>query len=253
MGIAQSFERRLEQFVEGFFARTFRSGLQPVELARKIAREMDRGKTLTQNGVVVANHFLIHLSAEDNERFGHFAQALRQELKAGLSEECQKEGWRTLGPIQIDLITDDNLKIGRYVIDSHILEGEFENEFNQHHIPAAQHAQASPVVPVHSEPVRTAPAVPSSPRIESSSGTTVHLADGPILIGRLDDCALRFDDPNVSRHHAEIGPDVSGHWSVNDLGSTNGTYVNGIRIGGPTPLRDGDQMSVGRNTLTFRT
>jgi hypothetical protein len=251
LGIAQSFERRLEQFVEGFFARTFRSGLQPVELGRKIAREMDRGKTVTQNGVVVANHFRVLLSPEDTERFGHFEQSLRQELAAGLTDECRKEGWRTLGPVQVDFVTDTNLKIGRYVIESRIIEGSAAPTPSTPASPAppqvsAQHSAA----PIPSGP-SPSPAV--SPRLESSTGHTVVLGEEKILLGRLEDCALQFDDPNVSRHHAEVRPDGTGGWRVEDLGSTNGTYVNGIRIGGPTPLRNGDQLSVGRNTVVFRT
>lgn len=248
MGIAQSFERRLEQFVEGFFARTFRSGLQPVELGRKIAREMDRGKTVTQNGIVVANHFRVLLSPEDTERFGHFEQSLRQELATGLTDECRKEGWRTLGPIQVEFVTDTNLKIGRYVIESRIVEGSV----------GASTPARSPDLPVQERPVPVAPspapvADRPCPRLESSTGQTVTLVDHKALLGRLEDCALQFDDPNVSRHHAEVRPDGTGGWCVEDLGSTNGTYVNGIRIGGATPLRNGDQLSVGRNTVVFRT
>lgn len=249
MGIAQSFERRLEQFVEGFFARTFRSGLQPVELGRKIAREMDRGKTVTQNGVVVANHFRILLSSEDTERFGHFEASLRKELADGLADECRKEGWRTLGPIQIEFVTDSDLKLGRYVIESRIIEGAIAN-------PQPAHPEPGPAAAT--SPAPRAPSVPeaagmSGPHLESSSGQTLVLGKEKIRVGRLEDCAIQFDDPNVSRHHAEIAPDASGTWIVTDLGSTNGTFVNGIRIGGATPLQDGDQLSIGRNTLVFRT
>ncbi|MCC7078553.1 MAG: FHA domain-containing protein [Acidimicrobiia bacterium] len=250
MGIAQSFERRLEQFVEGFFARTFRSGLQPVELGRKIAREMERGKTVTQNGVVVANHFRVFLSPEDTVRFGHFESSLRQELADGLTDECRKESWRTLGPIQVEFVTDADLKLGRYVIESRIIEGSFAA--SQSARPEPDPPPAAPT-PAARTPPPPPPAGGTGPRLESASGETLVLLKDRIWVGRLEDCAIQLDDPNVSRHHAEVTVDASGAWVVTDLGSTNGTYVNGIRIGGETPLQDGDQLSVGRNTVVFRT
>lgn len=244
MGIAQSFERRLEQFVEGFFARTFRSGLQPVELGRKLLREMERGKTLTNSGVVVANHFRVALAEQDAERFSHFQDSLRAELVSGLTEECSREGWRTLGPVQVEFLVDDHLKLGRFVIESRILEGP---------MPATPPASASVTAPRPAAPppeAVLAPPTGSNPRLEAPDGTVVHLADGTFRVGRLDDCAIRFEDPNVSRHHAEIHGS-GGTFEVVDLGSTNGTYVNGARIAAPTPLRHGDRVAFGRNNLTF--
>lgn len=296
MGMAQSFERRLEQFVEGFFARTFRSGLQPVELGRRLVREMDRGKTLTDKGVIVANHFSVSLSPADAERFSHFEASLRSELVAGMTEECGREGWRTLGPVDVVFTTDDSLKIGRYVIESRIVEAAPPTERKakrRRREPSAAPAAAAqapvpepepePVEHVAPEPVpepefddepslETSPPVaddfvnevvePSAdgavveddyqfPVLVAHDGTEIEVYPGSMLLGRLEDCAVVFEDPNVSRHHAQIDSDAEG-WIVRDLGSTNGTFVNGKRIAGPTRLGDGDRIAVGRNTLVYR-
>lgn len=252
MGIAQSFERRLEQFVEGFFARTFRSGLQPVELGRKLAREMGRTKTVTSTGVVVANHFTVALSVADSERFNHFADKLREELGAGLTGECQREGWQTLAPVVVEFQTDPALRIGRFVIESRIVEGA-QPPAAPAYAPAPAQPQAQPPAAPAAAPAPTPGAVTTAnPRLIGQDGV-IHALSGDVFrIGRLQDCQARFDDPNVSRHHAELRMS-GGAYSVVDLGSTNGTLVNGVRIAGETRLNDGDTVSVGNNSLTFRT
>jgi len=253
LGIAQSFEQRLEQFVEGFFARTFRSGLQPVELGRKLAREMGRTKTVTSSGIIVANHFTVALSDPDTERFRHFADQLRAELVTGLTGECQREGWKTLGPIEVQFETDPGLKIGRFVIESRIVEGASQQA------PAAPPPAAAPspsaavaVTPAAPQATAPTPDTPANPRVVTADGTVHALGGGTIRVGRLQDCQIRFDDPNVSRHHAEFRATARGA-VVADLGSTNGTLVNGVRIGAETGLNDGDTVSVGNNALVYRT
>lgn len=261
MGIAQSFEQRLEQFVEGFFARTFRSGLQPVELGRKLAREMGRTKTVTSTGVVVANHFTVALSEPDTERFNHFADKLRGELVTGLAGECQREGWQTLGPLAVEFQTDPALRIGRFVIESRILEGDQA----QAQVSQPPAASSQPVGPPPTPAVASAQvSVPSpaaqapgaiatgNPRLIGEDGVIHSLSDDVFRIGRLQDCQARFDDPNVSRHHAELRR-RGDTYGVIDLGSTNGTLVNGVRTVGETRLNDGDTVRVGNNSLTFRT
>ena len=221
MGIAESFEKRLEQFVEGFFARTFRSGLQPVELGRRLAREMVNGKTVTPSGVVVANHYRVLLSSQDRERFRHFEDSLVGELVHGLHEESRREGWRTLGPLQVEFVTDASLKLGRFVIETRIAEA-----------PGGSGGAGGA-------------------RLEVADGLVVALGADPVLIGRLPECQVRIDDPNMSRRHAEV-LGANGGYAVRDLGSTNGTLVNGRRIAGDMPLRDGDVIAVGHSTMVFR-
>ncbi len=231
MSKSQAFEKGLEQFVEGFFARTFRSGLQPVELGRKLIREMDRGKTITNHGVVVANHYLVGLSEQDTERFSHFVDSLEAELVRGLTDECARNSWSVLGPIAVEFETMSNLKIGRYVIESRIIESP--------NGAAPVHPKPTPQPrPSRSAPPAAPAATGLNPRILTADGQQVPLGSQRISIGRLEDCNLIFDDPNVSRHHAEIRP-ANGGFEIADLGSTNGTYVNGSRVPTSTLLRDG--------------
>src|SRR5437016_12636073 len=98
MGL-QQFEQRLERLVEGVFAKAFRSGLQPVELGKRIAREMDLHRTVGVRGVIAPNHFTVALSDSDQERFASFAEALTRELGEAVREHARAEGYGFVGPV----------------------------------------------------------------------------------------------------------------------------------------------------------
>jgi pSer/pThr/pTyr-binding forkhead associated (FHA) protein len=75
--------------------------------------------------------------------------------------------------------------------------------------------------------------------------------DGSVRVGRADDCEVRLSDTYVSSEHARLY-ERDGTWYVEDLGSTNGTYVNQRRITGPAELRAGDRVRVGKTVLELR-
>src|SRR6478672_5502725 len=111
MGL-QRFERRLERLVEGAFGKAFRSGLQPVEIGRRLAREMDAGRQLGVRGTVVPNEFTVRLSNEDLERFAGFHDALQVELADAAREHARTEGYRFEGPVEVTILGDDSAKRG---------------------------------------------------------------------------------------------------------------------------------------------
>lgn len=216
MGL-QQFERRLERLVEGAFARAFGGGLQPVEIGRRLTREMDLHRKVGLHGLIAPNHFLVSVSEPDFDRFESFADALVRELAEAAREHARDEGYGFLGPIEVTLQADSNLAAGTFVVVGTIDEGDG--------LPPASLV------------------LPDKQRIS--------IERDPLLIGRLAECAVVINDPNVSRRHAEVrrqGDDVV----VVDLGSTNGTRVNGARIG-EHRLSDGDEVTVGTTTLRFET
>ena len=85
-----------------------------------------------------------------------------------------------------------------------------------------------------------------------SATTTLKLAEGVTSLGRHDDCIIRIKSSQVSRRHCEIH-DVDGKLTVRDLGSSNGTFVNGQRVLGQQPLKVGDELTVGSVTLRVAT
>jgi hypothetical protein len=214
MGL-QRFERRLERLVEGAFTKAFRSGLQPVEIGRRLVREMDARRTLGVRGTVVANDFIVAVSTDDFERWEGYHDALVRELQESVREHAREEGHHFVGPVGIELRGDANLKRGDLLVQARILEGE--GGF-----------AASLVLP---------------------DDRRVVLTEETAVIGRLPDCAVALSDPQVSRHHAEVRPEREGYRVV-DLGSTNGTVVNGVVVR-EHDLRDGDVIEIGSTRIRY--
>lgn len=214
MGI-QRFERRLERFVEGAFARVFRSGLQPVEIGRRLTREMDLRRTVAPKGVLAPNSFRVVLSEADRTKFEPIESELVKELVEVARDHAKAEGYAFLGPVNITVETDQSLRGGTLLV-------------------------AGDIVPSEGTATLTLP-----------DGRRVVLDQEKVTLGRLPECELAVADANVSRRHAEVrrGPDNS--WVVEDLGSTNGTKVNGLRISGARRLEDGDEITVGATSVRF--
>jgi FHA domain-containing protein len=212
MGL-QQFEQRLERLVEGVFAKAFRSGLQPVELGRRLVREMDLHRTVGVRDVLVPNHFTVAVSKSDRERLAPIEQTLIRELVDAAREHARSESFRFPGPVEVELITDPALVKGSFRIEVQLAEGE-----------------------------------PTSSLV-LADGTRIGVGDEPVTLGRAGDCQVVLADPTVSKHHAELrrdGADVV----VVDLGSTNGTKVNGTGIRERT-LADGDEIRIGATVLRF--
>jgi hypothetical protein len=124
--ILRDFERRLGNLVEGFFATTFRSGLQPIELAKRVMREMDAGKTVGVRDVWAPNRFVFSLSEEDGGRFEQAEQALVTELKQVVRQTALERGWGLVGPPIVEFEVDDALARGRFRCEASFVEGPDE-------------------------------------------------------------------------------------------------------------------------------
>ena len=215
MGL-QSFERRLERLVEGVFAKAFRSGLQPVELGRRLTREMDARRAVGVRGVIAPNVFSFALAPTDLERFAPFSEALTRELGDAAREHARSEGYLFVGPVEVDLHEDASLTPGIFLVTSELREAEGG-------------------VPVGA--------------LVLPDGERVILSDEPLTIGRLNECDVVLADDSVSRRHAEVRRRENDIVVV-DLGSTNGTRVNGERVT-ERRLVDGDQIVIGSTSLRF--
>jgi Protein of unknown function (DUF3662)/FHA domain len=214
MGL-QRFERRLERLVEGAFAKAFRSGLQPVEIGRRLVRELDAGRTIGVRGTVAPNRFSVGLSAEDDERFSGFHDALVAELEDAVREHARDEGYHFVGPVEVTLGVDERRRRGDLKVVAEIVAGE-------------NGAVGALVLP---------------------DGRRVRLGQQPAVIGRLPECAVALSDSQVSRHHAEVRPSGPGYRVV-DLGSTNGTLVNDVVVQ-EQELHDGDVILIGSTAIRY--
>ena len=233
MGILQEFERRLEGAIEGIFTKAFRGGLQPVELATRILKEMEASKTVGVRQVWVPNRYVFTLSEADAERFGQAERSLRRELEQVVREGAQERGWNLVGPPEIDFDVDASLKQGEYSCEAILVEGPTTGQ------PPAQ-AAAPP-------PDREAELVLIE---DGKSSRAFPLSKQRVIIGRLAESDIVLADPGASRRHAEVRRD-HGRYVITDLGSTNGTMVNEATIG-ERPLEEGDRITIGRTVLEFR-
>ena len=214
MGL-QQFEQRLERLVEGAFARAFRGELQPIELGRRLTREMDLHRAVSVRGLVAPNSFSLVLSRSDFDRFGGFTEVLQKELVDAAKEHARSEGYSFLGPVVVKMSSDDRIAKSTYTITANMVES----------------------------------AAPFAGEIVLPDGKRIIIDQDVLKFGRLPDCAIFINDPNVSRHHAEIRRNEDRAWLV-DLGSTNGTRVNGIRVGEHL-LHHGDVITVGRTSFRY--
>jgi hypothetical protein len=233
LGILQEFERRLEGAIEGIFTKAFRGGLQPVELATRILKEMEAKKTVGVRQVWVPNRYVFTLSEADAERFGQAERSLRRELEKVVREGAHERGWELVGPPEVEFDVDASLKQGEYSCEAILVEGPTTGQ------PPAQAAVAQPdregelVLIENGKPSRAFP-----------------LSKQRVIIGRLAESDIVLADPGASRRHAEVRRDHGGY-VITDLGSTNGTMVNEATIG-ERPLEEGDRITIGRTVLEFR-
>lgn len=215
MGL-KGFERALEQAVEGTFSRVFRSGLRPVEIGRRLTREMDIGRSIDVRGrTVVPNHFTVLISAEDHAALAEIADSLTRELADAAREHARAEGYSFLGPVGVELQAGA-VRTGTCQVEARLRQGQGGS------------GAGSLVLP---------------------TGDRISLGERVLTIGRDNQSSIVLSDPNVSRHHAEIRPAGAG-WVLVDLGSTNGSRVDGVRVS-IHPLQDGNEISFGTTRMWF--
>ena len=247
MNVLRSLEEKLAGLVEGTFARAFKSEVRPVEIARKLAKEMDshRVTSLTRN--YAPNEFTVWLSPRDREQFEGMEDDLRDELAGYLLEHARRERVALLTRPQIGFKTDDRLRLGEFGIQARLVHADDPDE------PPSQGDAGHTMVYSVSERSQEALSEPNPRRGRARlvhEGRAVIVPSQGALIGRSRECDVVLDDANVSRHHAELRPS-GGTWMVRDLGSTNGVKVNGRRIDGAQSLKPGDRIELGTSKLIY--
>ena len=245
MSILRNLEAKLEGLFEGAFSRTFKSRVQPVEIARKLAKEMQDNKTVSISRTYVPNQYNVYLSAEDRQQFEGYEEGLTKELSDYLLEHARDEGLALITRPSVEFHTDDRLGLGEFGIQAMLVRPP-EDEQSE---PAEADFGHTMVYSVDREARRLeAPPIHGRALLVGGGRRTV-LSGSRVLIGRSRDCDLMLDDPNVSRRHAELRQE-DGHWVVADLASTNGVKVNGRRVQ-EEPLSPGDEITLGLEKLRF--
>jgi hypothetical protein len=244
-------ERSFENIFDGIFSRAFKSGVKPLQLGRRLLQVVDAERDVDAQGRrVVPNSYLVQLSPADREGFADLEPALVQELTAALREYIAQEGFHVDGKARVALRTNPDLRKGKFEIAA--------RNIAQDTVPASDVA-----TPINSGEV---PVVPASPPVLGlvpgvgieappavltlPNGQRIELHEGHYVLGRHLDNDIVMNDTNVSRKHAEFVC-AAGEVVVRDLGSTNGTKVNGVLVTGEQLLQHGDVINLGTAQLTF--
>jgi Protein of unknown function (DUF3662)/FHA domain len=248
MSVLRNLESKLEALVQGTFSRAFRSAVRPVEIARKLAREMDEHKVPSVSRTYAPNEYAVYLSPEDRLRFEQTERDLIDELAAHLLEHARRERYTLLSRPQIEFKTDDRLGLGEFGIQARLVHppddtgGPVQGD--------SGHTMVYSTADRIAQPLEERAKTRQSRALLLVDGKRMVIGANGATIGRSRDCDIVLQDPNVSRHHATVKP-RGGSWIVEDMGSTNGVVVNGRRIDHPRVLSAGDEIELGTATLTF--
>lgn len=247
MSILRSFETKIAGLVEGTFSRAFRSEVTPVEIARRLVREMDRHRSISVSRTYVPNEYVIYLSPTDRERFAGYENGLRRELAGYLLEHARSEKLDLLSPPTVSFELAEELKLGEFGIQARLVEvADPEQATQQADFGHTMVYSAAERLTEKRDEDETRP----TRALLRTDGKSVALVPEGTTIGRSQECDVTLEDPNISRRHAELTLSAHG-WAVADLGSTNGVIVNGQKITRPTLLRSGDEVEIGVTRLTF--
>jgi hypothetical protein len=250
MSFLRNLELGLESVIEGMFNRAFKSRVQPVELARKLAKEMESHKTVSISRTYVPNEYTVYLSREDRRQFRDTEPGLLDELSAYLLEHAAREGMTLLTRPKVQFETDQRLRMGEFGIQARLVKPP-RDQLGE----AAQGDLGATMVYSAARGRREAPEAapvadkPPSRALLVSDGKSFVIDRPRAVIGRSQRCDYVLSDPNVSRRHFELqlrGPD----WYLVDLESTNGVVLNGRKVS-TSRLKPGDEIVVGTSSLRF--
>ena len=273
MSVLRSIESKIEGLFEGVFGRAFRTNVQPIELARWLAKEMDQHRSVSVSRVYVPNEYTVYLAPSDRAQFASYEGSLIGELQEYLAEHARREGYALLTPPQVIFSTDPDLAMGESGVSARVVQPRSGLEPVRTPAPAAIPVQVqAPVAP----PVTPPPLVPPQPEqfatmvyepdeilrdpapepepahdvvTLSLEGREIPVSGDRVVLGRSRECDIRLADANVSRRHAEVRAEEGTYWII-DLGSTNGTELNGRRIE-RAELSDGDRITLGSTDVRF--
>lgn len=216
MGLLDNFEKGLERVVNGAFAKTFKSGLQPIEITAALRRELDtKAAVVARDRILVPNKFSVHLSPIDFERMTGIGPTLIDELTQLVQQHATAQRYQFAGGISIALVEDRDLSQGIIRIDSQNVKGT---------------VSWTPVLDI--------------------AGKRYPITKSRTVIGRGSEADITIDDTGISRKHVEILWDGQ-RAEVNDLESTNGSQLGGAAVK-RAPLPPDSEISIGRTRIIFR-
>ncbi|HMH48061.1 MAG TPA: DUF3662 and FHA domain-containing protein [Solirubrobacteraceae bacterium] len=257
MNVLKSVETTIANLVEGAFGRLFRSEVRPMELARKLAREMDEHRTTSVSRVYAPNEYSVWLSPQDRARYEGVEHEVIDELCAYLLEHARREELILASSPVISFHTDERLALGEFGIQAQLVRPAGHSEEAQEREPAerepiGEHGETmiySTSARVRG-PIEEAQARRPPRALIAVAGRRLPVPPRGATIGRSRECDIVLDDVGISRRHAEIRPGRDG-WTLADLDSTNGVRLNGRTVRAAQPLHGGDRVELGSTEIVF--
>jgi hypothetical protein len=252
MSVLRTIESKIEGLFEGVFGRAFRTHVQPIELARKLAKEMDDHRTVSVSRVYVPNEYTIYLSTQDRRQFSGYEESLVGELEEYLAEHARRERYALLTPPKVLVTTDDDLAVGEFGIATRLVQAAAEPAPPELQLEQPQQTMIyRPPAVVAEDVEEEAPPPPPEREVVTLTidGRREEVTSPHVVLGRSRSCDIRLADVNVSRRHAELRQEGATYWIV-DLDSMNGTVVNGRPVERER-LRDGDTITLGSTDIVF--
>ncbi len=254
MNPLKSVETIIANVVEGTFGRVFRAEVRPMELARKLAREMDANRTVSLSRVYVPNEYSVWLSPRDRQRYEGVEPEVIDELCAYLLEHARREELMMASPPHIAFHTDERLSLGEFgiqaTLERHNGAGAEDDHERGQEEPGGGHTMIYSSSARTRQPVAQAQARRAQRALLAIDGRRVLLPASGGVVGRSRECDVVLEDAGISRRHAQIRPGPQG-WTVEDLGSTNGVSRNGEPVHGVVTLQPGDRLELGSTELVF--
>jgi len=265
MNPLKSLETTIASLLEGGFGRLFRSEVRPMELARKLAREMDAHRTASVSRVYAPNEYSVWLSSADRARYEGVEHEVIDELCGYLLEHARREDLILASPPLIAFHTDERLALGEFGIQARLVRPDGQSdEYSrppEQHVPDPDDEHGQTMIYSTSARRDRVPTRPGGGSIHQArrqrarallavDGRRSIVPPGGGTIGRSRDCDVVLEDAGASRRHAEIRPRADG-WELQDLGSTNGVRVNGRTIRAAQPLHPGDRIEIGSTEIVF--
>ncbi|MGW9414079.1 FhaA domain-containing protein [Arthrobacter cupressi] len=234
MGLLDRVERGIEKAVRGVFSTGSRAKVEPVEIASRLRRELDnKSLTIAAGRTLAPNVFDVLLSVEDFTRAQEWGTPLAEELCDVVIQHVRSQGYTLQGPVRISFRQDDAQREGHFEITSRT-EKSGGSPAPRSNVPAAPSREPSRLQPVL-----------------DIGGQRYSLNAPSVILGRSSEADILVEDTGVSRKHLEIRSE-GGFVRAVDLGSTNGSYVNGHKLDGSTELTDGSTITMGRTKIIFR-
>lgn len=257
MGFLDSLERGIERAVRTAFSTGSRKRIEAVEIASALRRGLDEHSFASSAGRTMApNVFVVEFSTDDFPQAQEWGQPLAEELCEVVIRHARSQTYTLQGAVRVSFTRNPKLERGQFVVSSSTARMDppesqdphydvaSDRQGVAHHAPDSQSRGYDDWEPLESTPQHWVPVL-------EINGRRLAVEADSVVLGRSADADVTIPDTGVSRRHLEVRH-MGDHWVAVDLGSTNGSHVDGEQLQGRAELVNGSVITMGRSRVVFR-